>query len=493
VPSRLSSAIEEVFVYDLLLRGGTLVDALHGVEGLHDLAVEDGRVAEVAPAIEPSAARETVDLSGLTVMPGIIDSHCHVGGAGMRGDRSFGYRMAAETGVTTLLDMGGTTDVLIAGMQARGAGLNVAGLFLHSAAFGPDHNDPSTAEIEVALAEAVEAGAFGLKVSGGHVPMTLDATARAVEVANRMGVYAAYHVGTTTAGSRITGLRELPDILGNEGCLHVAHVNSYCRGLDAPALDESAEALAILRGLRGRVVSESYLSLFNGTGGHCSGDEVVDHVTQNCLAMRGYLPTRTDLGQAILDGFCFVNAERGERVVLLTGAEGLAAWEAAGTHATVSFPVCPPETTFHLAVAREADGSFAVDAISTDGGGIPRNFLVEKGLALVRLGALSLPDYVRKVSLNPSRMLGLPRKGHLGVGADADITVLDLRTDRPVRSFVGGRPVLVDGRVVGAGGTVLTTEAGRAQVEGSGLPVEVVDVRQAALYRGGVAAVLAGG
>ena len=474
-------------MYDLLLRGGTLVDPAHGIEAPRDLAVADGRVAAVEAAIDPAEAREVVNVSGLVVSPGIIDSHCHVGGLSAR-SRAVGHRMVAETGVTTVLDMGGTMETLIGGILERGAGLNVAGLFVHSAAFDFEHPDPPSAEIEAALAAEVEAGAFGLKISGGHVPLTLDATARAVEVANRMGVYAAFHVGTTSAGSRITGVREIPDIVGREGRLHIAHVNSYCRGMDEPPLDECIEAMSILRDLRGRVVSESYLSPFNGTGGRCDGDEVVDHVTRNCLEMRSYLPTRMDMRRAIIDGYCLVSVEREDRAELVSGREAVAAWEAAGTNVGVSFPVCPPETAFTLAVVKEPDGAFSIDAISTDGGGIPRNFLVDRGLALVRFGGLSLSEYVGKASLNPARMMGLPRKGHLGVGADADITVLDLDRGLATRSFVAGRPVMVEGEAVASGGRLLCTEAGRASAAARGVAVEVVDPREAAMYRGGVEA-----
>ena len=475
--------------YDLILRGGALVDPANGVDGARDVGIADGRVVEVADRLDDGEAAAVIDVSGRILIPGVIDSHCHVGGTRER-SRAIGHRMVAETGVTTVLDMGSTMQTLIAGLRDHGAGLNVASLFVHSAAFDFEHSDPTSAQIESALAQEVETGAFGLKVSGGHVPLTLDATARAVEVANRMGVYVAFHVGTTSAGSRITGVREIPDIVGADGRLHIAHVNSYCRGMDEPPLEECAEAIEILGDLRGRVVSEAYLSDFNGTSGRCEGDEVVDHVTQNCLAMSGYHPTRTDMRQAILDGFCSVNVTRGGRAELISGAEGVEAWEAASTRTGVSFPVCPPETAFYLAVARDEDGAFAIDAISTDGGGIPRNFLVDRGLALVRLGALSMADYVRKASLHPARMLGLERKGHLGVGADADVTVIDPALGRATMSLVAGRPIMVDGNVVGAGGTLLCTEAGRASAEAQGVAVEVVDPRQAAIYRGGVQAVV---
>ena len=51
--------------------------------------------------------------------------------------------------------------------------------------------------------------------------------------------------------------------------------------------------------------------------------------------------------------------------------------------------------------------------------------IVEKGLALVDFEALSLNESVLKTSANPAAMLGLKNKGHLGIGADADVTVID--------------------------------------------------------------------
>jgi len=62
-------------VTDLLLRGGTVV--LPGVFGVRgDVAIEDGRIAAIAPE-HPGPAREEVDASGLHVLPGAIDAHVH--------------------------------------------------------------------------------------------------------------------------------------------------------------------------------------------------------------------------------------------------------------------------------------------------------------------------------------------------------------------------------------------------------------------------------
>jgi predicted amidohydrolase len=109
--------------------------------------------------------------------------------------------------------------------------------------------------------------------------------------------------------------------------------------------------------------------------------------------------------------------------------------------------------------------------------------MVERGLALVRLGALTLADYVRKASLEPARMLALPGKGQLGVGADADITVLDLERGCAVVSLVAGDPIMVEGRVVGSGGVLLTTEAGAEIARRAKLRYQVVDPAGGLMYR----------
>jgi cytosine/adenosine deaminase-related metal-dependent hydrolase len=475
--------------YDVLLRCGRLVDPENGVDGPRDVAITDGRVVEVAERLDEAESSRLIDAGDRTVIPGIVDTHVHVGGFGGR-ERSFGHRMVAETGVTTVLDMGSKLSTLTAGMAADGAGLNVASLLSSTAAFG-GKQDPGDAEIMAALEAEQADGAFGLKLLGGHIPLTPDATARCIEIANGMGIYVAFHLGTTESSSNLHGLRELPSLLGERGRLQVAHVAAYCRGMVEPPLRECEEAIAILGELRGRVVSESYLSTQvgggNATSGHCDGDEVADQVTRNCLAMKGYEPTRVAMRKAILDGYCTVYVTRAGRSLLIGGEEAVEAWESAGTQIGVSFAVTPAESAVALMMARHEDGEFVIDALATDGGGIPRNWMVERGLAMVRLGAITLADYVRKASLNPARMLGLDRKGQLGVGADADVTVLDLDRGTATMALAGGRPIMVDGEVVGERGTLLVTAAGEQAALAAGLKAEVVDPARASMYRAAVA------
>ena len=120
-----------------------------------------------------------------------------------------------------------------------------------------------------------------------------------------------------------------------------------------------------------------------------------------------------------------------------------------------------------------------MDAISTDGGVFPRNVIIRNGLLLVEFGALTLPEFVVKSSLNPARMLRLHNKGHLTPGADADITLVDLRARRAVAAYVAGQPILEGGKLVGRGATVITGARGQKRLRERGLPVTVVDPMEA--------------
>jgi dihydroorotase len=64
--------------YDLLLKGGHVIDAKNHLDAARDVAVQNGHIARVAPAIDPAEARKVVDVSGLYVTPGLIDIHVHV-------------------------------------------------------------------------------------------------------------------------------------------------------------------------------------------------------------------------------------------------------------------------------------------------------------------------------------------------------------------------------------------------------------------------------
>lgn len=94
-------------LYDLLLRGGRVIDPAQNLDATCDVAVRDGRIAAVLPSIAPSSARESLDVSGKLVLPGLIDTHAHVfqyvtGRFGLEADLC-----GVRSGVTTLVDQGG--------------------------------------------------------------------------------------------------------------------------------------------------------------------------------------------------------------------------------------------------------------------------------------------------------------------------------------------------------------------------------------------------
>jgi dihydroorotase len=64
--------------FDLLLKGGHVVDAKNQISAVRDVAIKDGKIAAVAANIPPARAAKTVDASGLYVTPGLVDIHVHV-------------------------------------------------------------------------------------------------------------------------------------------------------------------------------------------------------------------------------------------------------------------------------------------------------------------------------------------------------------------------------------------------------------------------------
>lgn len=98
--------------YDLLLKGGHVIDPRNGIDAVRDVAIAGGRIAAVDASIDSSRARKIINAAGLYVTPGLVDIHVHVfHTTGIRdawaGDNSvqpdaFSFR----SGVTTMVDAG---------------------------------------------------------------------------------------------------------------------------------------------------------------------------------------------------------------------------------------------------------------------------------------------------------------------------------------------------------------------------------------------------
>jgi dihydroorotase len=99
-------------VYDLLLKGGHVIDPKNRINAPRDLAIKDGKVAAVAVSIPAAQARKTILVNGLYVVPGLIDIHAHVF-SGIAGNMLSGGHtsihpdsFAQRVGVTTVVDAG---------------------------------------------------------------------------------------------------------------------------------------------------------------------------------------------------------------------------------------------------------------------------------------------------------------------------------------------------------------------------------------------------
>ena len=470
--------------YDLLLKGGTVLDPKNSFHGTADVAILQGVIDRVEHELDPGTAEEVVDVSGLWVMPGQIDTHAHVAGLSRNWDPALGYGMLARAGTTTVMDMGGTGSSLIDGIRRRGAGLNVAGNFALIPGLTMPSGHLSASAIRDIVTDALQQGCYGLKILGGYHPFSPEDSATIIAEANAQIAYIAFHLGTTETGSQLEGLREVPDLVGS-GRLHVCHVNSYCRGVIDDAAAECVEALEILVDMPDQLVSEVYHAVQNGTSGRCDENgNVIADVPRNCLRLRGYETTRDGLRQAIMDGYGEVVAQSEGEIYYAKREKAIKLFDESDSNVGMSFPVNLPSSAFTLTTAKGDDGEFTVDAVSTDGGSHPRNVAIQSTMALVEFGALTPLEMAEKLSWIPARMMGLLNKGHFTPGADADITVVDPGRNSPVMSFVAGSMILFQGRSVARGGTLLVTPEGENTVSQSGLPYQVVDLSESKLYEG---------
>ena len=102
--------------YELLLKGGQMVDPAQGIKGRRDVAFAIGRVAAVGSDVDPGLADRVIDVAGKYVVPGLIDFHAHV----YWGGTSLGV-VPDETclpyGVTTVVDAGSAGCANFAGFR----------------------------------------------------------------------------------------------------------------------------------------------------------------------------------------------------------------------------------------------------------------------------------------------------------------------------------------------------------------------------------------
>jgi N-acyl-D-aspartate/D-glutamate deacylase len=190
--------------YDVLIRGGTVVDGRGGPGVAADVAIQDGKIVAVGQ-LAGATGRETVDAAGRVVCPGFIDLHSHADRGVLKFRSAENY---VRQGVTTLVCGNcGSSPVDVRGffqeLRAGGAGLNVAMLIGHTSVrqrvlgslnVAPDEKQLS--EMQRLVRQAMQDGAVGmstgLRYSPGGYATTEELVALAREIKPFGGFYATH-------------------------------------------------------------------------------------------------------------------------------------------------------------------------------------------------------------------------------------------------------------------------------------------------------------
>lgn len=403
--------------FDLLIRGGTVVGC-NGAEP-QDIGVVAGRIAAVAaPGQLPAAAAEW-DATGLHVLPGVIDTHVHLRDPGLleREDFHTGTCAAAAGGITTLLEMPIALPPTCSAELIRERVATVAPKAVVDFALYGGASADNLGEIEAMAA----AGAVAFKTFRTAAPAGREDEFRGFTCPDDGAMLAVFQ--RIAATGRVGVLHAESEAVLAWHRRQVADGGPMSHALAGPEL---AEAVSVA----------SSLELARAAGARVQ----IAHVS----AVRAL----EILHAARASGRGDVTVETCPHYLFLTDAD-LARH---GPYAKINPPLRPRASQERLWQHLLAGD---VDVIGTDhapylvaekepfwarmGGaaaGAPGlEAMVPALLAAVRGGRLSLPQMVRLTSENAARIFGLyPRKGRIAPGADADLTICDLREAGVIRT-----------------------------------------------------------
>jgi N-acyl-D-aspartate/D-glutamate deacylase len=185
--------------YDVIIRGGRLLDGTGNPWYYADVAITADRIAAVGD-LSTAQARRVIDARGFYVSPGFIDVHSHAGPSLATPELSAAQPLLAE-GVTTVVvnpDGGGPVDLGAqrAALLKDGLGINVAQLVSHGAVrgavLGMSDRAPSAAELDrmrQLVRDGMEAGAFGLSSGPFYAPGSYARTEELIELAKVAAQY----------------------------------------------------------------------------------------------------------------------------------------------------------------------------------------------------------------------------------------------------------------------------------------------------------------
>jgi len=387
---------------DLVIHNGKVVSPDAVVEA--SVAVKDGRILAVGAADAMPPAKETLDATGLHVLPGAIDVHVHFRDPGYphKEDWESGTAAAAFGGVTTVFDMPNTIPpTSTAEILAAKHAIAVAKAHVDFGLYGLLGND--TIDNVPAL---VEGGVIGFKLymgnTFGRIPSpdtgaTLEAFEVVAETGKRISLHAENNDIMERRQKRLMAAGKMdqwahlaarPNVVAIEAVSRAALLAEWTGARTHVLHISTADELRPLREAKARGVDM--------TGETCPHYLMLS--TDDYKRFPGVIAVNPPVREA-------VNQEPIWRA-LLDGTIDLIATD----HA----PHAPKEKTRN-------------DIWTVDCGFPGVETQMPLMLTAVNAGRMSISDYVRMSAFNPARIWGLyPRKGALVPGADADIAIVDL-------------------------------------------------------------------
>ena len=502
----------------LRIAGGTVYDPAHGVDGVvRDVCIEGGRIVAELPAGAPR-----LDVRGMVVMPGGVDIHAHVAGSSVNHARRLlpEEHAADPAPAPRLVDgpparsgTGGTVPSTFAtGYRYAGLGYTTA----MEAAVAPLAARHAHAELDDT--PLIDSGFFVLlgnddyllrQIAAGETARARDyagwllgvTRAYAIKIVNPGGV-AVWKSGGAGGGRNVSGLDDavgssavtprkiLETLAGAANALALPHpVHIHCNNLGQPG--NAATTLESMRALAGQRAHFTHLQFHSyggerGKGWKSAAKDVIEYVN-------GHAQVSVDVGQVMFGSATTVTAD-GPVEHLLYASSGRK-WVNVDIELETGCGIVPYSyrekaavSALQWAVGLElfllAQDPWRV-VLSTDhpNGGTFLSYpelirlLMDRAYRDDRLKAVNqkllagsalLDGLAREYTLGeiaivtragPARLLGLSHKGHLGPGADADVTVYAPDADRATM-FAAPRYVIKGGAMVVEEGQLRRAPAG---------------------------------
>ena len=384
-----------VIPMDILIKNGRIIDPANNIDETADLLIQEGRVSKIACNISPGAEMEIIDATGQFVVPGFIDMHTHLREPG------YEYKETIKTGTMAAAAGGFTTICCMPNTKPVNDSQSVTRFIINKAAtegivnvlpVGAITKGCEGAEISE-MAELKEAGCVAVSDDGKPV-MSSVVMRRALEYAKMFQLPVISH-------SEDTNLTE--DGVMNEG---LVSTELGLRGIPDASEDVMVARDILLAELTGGHVHIAHIS----TGG------AVDIVRQ--AKQRGVN----------------VTAETCPHYLILTDE----AVRGYNTNAKMKPPL-RRQKDVKAVIEGLKDGT--IDVVATDHAphsqdekerefdnapfgiiGLETAFTIV--FQLVEQGELSLKDLIVRMSVRPAEILGI-EKGNLGIGAVADITIIN--------------------------------------------------------------------